>query len=152
MRIMTLMGALLLAAAAAQAGPGPGRGMGRGGCCGGWGAGGAYGARFDDKTLETLKGEVVAVKRVAPMRGMGRGVHLTLKSEKETIEVRLDPAWYLDNQEKVPAKGDAVEVRGSRVDFDGKPALIAVELEDGDMTLKLRDEDGFPLWSGWRRR
>lgn len=149
MSITTLTAALLLAAGAAQAGPGPGRGMGRGG---GWGAGGAYGARFDAKTVETLRGEVVEVKRVAPMRGMGRGIHLLLKSEKETIEVHLGPAWYLDNQEKVPAKGDKVEVRGSRVEFDGKPALIAMELKDGDMTLKLRDEDGFPLWSGWRRR
>lgn len=150
MKTAALAAALLLAAGGARAEAG--RGGSRGACCGGWGAGGSYGARFDAKTIETLTGEVLALTRVSPMKGMGRGVHLTLRTEKETIEVHLGPAWYLDNQEKLPAKGESVEVRGSRVEFDGRPALIATELRDGDMTLRLRDDDGFPLWSGWRRR
>lgn len=150
MKLIALSAALLLMGAAANAGPRPGRGMG-GGCCGGWGAGGAYGARFDAKTVETLAGEVVEVRRTAPMKGMRRGIHLTLKTDKESVPVHLGPAWFLDNQEKLPAKGDKIEVRGSRVEFDGKPAIIAVTLKDGEMTLRLREEDGFPLWSGWRR-
>jgi hypothetical protein len=45
-----------------------------------------------------------------------------------------------------------VEVKGSRVTFEGKPAIIAAEVKKGDEVLKLRDENGFPMWSGWRRR
>lgn len=150
MRMIPWTLALALACGAASgAGPGPGPGVRRGG---GWGAGGDYARRFDPKTVVTLKGRVEAVEKVSPMRGMGPGVHLRLKTEKETLPVHLGPAWYLDNQELELAKGDEVEVRGSRVEFDGKPALVAVEVERDGMVLRLRDEDGFPLWSGWRRR
>jgi hypothetical protein len=45
-----------------------------------------------------------------------------------------------------------IEVRGSRVTFEGKPALIAAEVMKGDGTLRLRDQDGYPAWAGWRRR
>ncbi|MDX6767961.1 MAG: DNA-binding protein [Elusimicrobiota bacterium] len=142
--------AALLAAAGTMGAGMPGRGAMRG--HGGWGPGGDYSRRFDAKTVETVSGEVLAVKKVAPLRGMGKGVHLTLKSEKETLAVHLGPSWYLDNQEFELAKGDKVEVKGSRIEFDGKPALIAVSVVKGDLTLTLRDEEGFPLWSGWRRR
>ena len=142
--------AALLAAAAATGAGMPGRGAMRG--HGGWGAGGDYVRRFDAKTVETVSGEVTAVKKVAPLRGMGKGVHLTLKLEKETLPVHLGPAWYMDNQEFEVEKGDKVEVKGSRVMFEGKPALIAIAVKKGDLTLTLRDEEGFPLWSGWRRR
>jgi hypothetical protein len=45
-----------------------------------------------------------------------------------------------------------VEVKGSRITFEGKPAIIAAEIKKGEETLKLRDENGFPVWSGWRSR
>lgn len=143
--------AALLAAAAATMGAGmPGRGAMRG--YGGWGAGGDYVRRFDAKTVENVSGEVVAVKKVTPMRGMRKGVHLTLKLENETLPVHLGPAWYMDNQEFEVEKGDKVEVRASRVMFEDTPALIAITVKKGDLTLTLRDEEGFPMWSGWRRR
>jgi hypothetical protein len=47
--------------------------------------------------------------------------------------------------------GDVVEVKGSRVTMAGKPALIAAEVKKGDETLRLRDETGVPVWTGWRR-
>ncbi len=146
----TIWAAALLAAAASLGAGMPGRGAMRG--HGGWGPGGDYARRFDAKTLETVSGEVLAVKTVAPLRGMRKGVHLTLKLEKEALSVHLGPAWYLDNQEFEVEKGDKIEVKGSRVLFNDKPALIAVTVKKGDLTLTLRDEDGFPLWSGWRKR
>jgi hypothetical protein len=48
-------------------------------------------------------------------------------------------------------KGDKIEVKGSRVTFAGKPAIIAAEVKKGDNILKLRDENGIPAWAGWRR-
>jgi hypothetical protein len=48
--------------------------------------------------------------------------------------------------------GDKIEVKGSRITFQGKPTIIAAEVKKGEETLKLRDENGFPVWAGWRRR
>jgi hypothetical protein len=119
---------------------------------GGWGPGGAYGRMYDPKTVETISGEVVTVDLQAPMKGMGSGVHLQLKTSKETIVVHLGPAWYIENQDTKIEVKDKIEVKGSRVTFDGKPAIIAAEVRKGDEVLKLRDENGIPYWAGWRRR
>jgi hypothetical protein len=83
---------------------------------------------------------------------MSSGVHLLVKTPKETISVHLGPSWYLDNQETKIDPKDNVEVTGSRITFEGKPAIIAREVKKGDEVLKLRDEHGVPMWAGWRRR
>jgi hypothetical protein len=118
---------------------------------GGWGPGGPYMKAYDPKTVETLSGEVMAVERFTPMKGMGTGVHLTLRTEKETVSVHLGPLFYLENQDVKIAPKDRVEVKGARVTFAGKPAIIAAEVKKGDQVLKLRDENGFPAWAAWRR-
>ena len=46
--------------------------------------------------------------------------------------------------------GDRVDIRGSRVSVEGKPTLIAAEVRKGNETLRLRDDQGLPLWRGWR--
>ena len=46
---------------------------------------------------------------------------------------------------------DRVSIKGSRVTFDGKPAIIAADVKKGDNVLKLRDANGRPVWAGWRR-
>ncbi len=119
---------------------------------GGWGAGGSYSRIYDAKTVETVTGEVVSVGRFTPSKAMGYGIHLVLKSDKETVSVHLGPAWFVENQDTKIEPKDKIEVKGSRVAFEGKPALIAAEVRKGDEVLELRDETGIPLWSGWRRR
>jgi len=47
---------------------------------------------------------------------------------------------------------DKIEVKGSRITFEGKQAIIAAKVKKGKEMLELRNEDGFPVWSGWRRR
>jgi hypothetical protein len=119
---------------------------------GGWGMGGQYGRMYDPKTVETISGEVVSVDEMRPMKGMSSGVHLTVKTGTETISVHLGPAWYIANQDVKISSGDKVSITGSRITFNGKPAIIAAEVKKGDEMLKLRDEGGYPVWSGWRRR
>jgi hypothetical protein len=87
-----------------------------------------------------------------PAKGMGRGIHLLLKTDKETISVHLGPSWFIESQDVKILKGDRIDVRGSRITFDQKPAIIAAEVTKGNEILKLRDDSGFPVWSGWRRR
>ena len=118
---------------------------------GGWGPGGQYARLYDPKTVETISGEVVKVDRITPLRGMSGGVHLVVKTDKEEVSVHLGPLWYLENQDVKIAPKDKVEIKGSRVMVQGKPAIIAAEVKKGDQILKLRDEAGVPAWSGWRR-
>lgn len=142
-------GSLLLTTIASAQPGGPWRW--RGGEGGGWGPGGQYGRLYTPQTVETISGEVVKVERMTPRRGMSGGVHVLLQTATETVSVHLGPRWFLENQDMPLALQDQVEVRGSRITFDGKPAIIAAEVKKGDHTLKLRDEQGIPVWSGWRR-
>jgi hypothetical protein len=119
---------------------------------GGWGPGTPYGRRYDPRTVETISGEVVSLDRFTPNKGMGHGVHAMVKTDKETISVHLGPSWYIENQDVQIAAKDKIEVKGSRITFDGKPAIIAAEVKKGDDVLVLRDASGLPVWSGWRRR
>jgi hypothetical protein len=119
---------------------------------GGWGMGAPYGRMYDTNTVETIRGVVEKIEMITPMRGMSHGVHLLLKTKKETVDVHLGPSWYIENQDVKIMSGDRVEVTGSRVTFRDKPAIIAAEVKKGDEMLRLRDSNGVPVWAGWRRR
>jgi hypothetical protein len=119
---------------------------------GGWGPGTPYNKMYDPKTVETINGEVISVDRITPNKGMAGGVHMNVKTDKETVSVHLGPSWYMENQDVKLELKDKVEVKGSRITFGGKPAIIATEVKKGDEVLKLRDEAGYPVWAGWRRR
>ena len=119
---------------------------------GGWGPHGQYGRMYDPKTIETVRGQVLSIDQVMPRKGMGPGVHLQLKTDTETLSVHLGPSWYLEHQDMQIAAKDTIEVKGSRITFDGKPTLIAAEVRKGDEMLVLRDANGVPMWAGSRRR
>src|ERR1043165_4714483 len=80
----------------------------------GWAVDGNYGRLFDPKTVVTIHGTIASLTEVTPMRGMGMGVHLMLKTEAETVDVHLGPVWYLESQDADLKAGDTIEVRGSR--------------------------------------
>jgi hypothetical protein len=92
---------------------------------GGWGLGGNYQKMYNPATVETVSGEVVAVYRITPMKGMSAGMHIQLKTDKETLSVHFGPAWYMDRLDAQIAKGDSIEIKGSRVTVAGKPVIIA---------------------------
>jgi hypothetical protein len=119
---------------------------------GNWGPGAQYSRLYNPQTMETISGEVASVDTITPIKGMSSGVHLMVKTDKETISVHLGPAWYIQRQDMKIVSGDKVEIKGSKITFQGKPAIIATEVKKGDELLKLRDDNGFPVWSGWRRR
>ncbi|HUI25567.1 MAG TPA: DNA-binding protein [Candidatus Kryptonia bacterium] len=108
---------------------------------------------YDPKTVETISGQVVSVERIAGKGGgRGQGVHLTVKTDKGKIAVHLGPSWYLEKQGITFSAHDQVEVHGSRVTYDGKPAVIAASITKGEQTLTLRDAQGLPQWRGQGRR
>ncbi len=118
---------------------------------GGWGPGTPYNRMYDPAKVETISGTVESVGTAVPMKGMYAAVALTVKTDKETISVHLGPEWYIERLDTKIAKGDAIEVKGSRVTFGDKPAIIASEVKKGDNILVLRDSTGIPVWAGWRR-
>jgi hypothetical protein len=64
----------------------------------------------------------------------------------------LGPEWYIAAQDARIDPKDSIEVRGSRITFEGKPAIIAARIKKGAEELVLRGDRGFPAWAGWRRR
>ncbi len=137
---------MLLGASAAFAQPWKGwRGSG------GWGMGSQYSRMYNPATVETVSGTVETVNKVTPMKGMHSGIHIVVKTDKESIDVHLGPEWYIERLDTKIEKGDKVEVKGSRVTISGKSAMIAAEVKKGDNTLVLRDSAGIPAWAGWRR-
>lgn len=146
--VATVMAAILVISLASSSFAAPWQG-GRG--SGGWGMGGPYQRIYNPATVETVTGEVTAVDKVAPMKKMGAGIHLQLKTDKETVAVHLGPSWFIERLDAQIQKGDSIEVKGSRVSLAGKPALIAAEVKKGDALLKLRDDNGVPAWAGWRK-
>jgi hypothetical protein len=71
-----------------------------------------------------------------------------LKTAKETLQVVLGPAWYIENQGLHLAPKDKVEIRGSRTSYEGRAMLIAGEVKKGGEILKLRNDAGVPVWAG----
>jgi hypothetical protein len=111
------------------------------------GSGAGYDRMYDPKTVETVSGEVVSVDQITD-RGLGYGASLTLKTDKEIILVYLGPGWFLEKQGLTFAPQDQVEITGSQITFQGKPAIIAAQVKKGDKSLKLRDPAGIPAWAG----
>ncbi|MBZ0157050.1 MAG: DNA-binding protein [Alphaproteobacteria bacterium] len=115
-----------------------------------WGRGSKYQRMYDPAHVETIHGTITAIERIVPMEGMSGGIHLLVKTDGGTLPVHLGPVWYIERLDIKLAKGDKVEVRGSRVTMAGKPTIVASEVKRGDTVLMLRDENGVPVWSGWR--
>jgi hypothetical protein len=76
--------------------------MWRGG--GGWGPGTSYARMYNPQTVETITGEVVSVDKIMPMKGMSYGVHIVVKTDKETIPVHLGPGWYIESAPQAHGK------------------------------------------------
>jgi hypothetical protein len=122
--------------------PGPAAAQGMGG------QGMGMGRMYDPKTVETLSGEIVAIKAAqSGMPGVANRVTLDLKTAKETVAVYLGPEDYYQKQNVKLAQGDKVEIKGSRVTMGGHPVIIPNYVKKGDQVLKLWDDQGMPPWS-----
>jgi hypothetical protein len=105
---------------------------------------------YDPATETTLKGTVEAVTQ--PTRGRMMGTHLTIKVGDQTQEIMLGPAKFIASKEFSFAKGDSIEVTGSKVTQGGTPYVIAREVIKDGTTLALRDKSGTPQWAGMMGR
>jgi hypothetical protein len=115
-------------------GPGPAKGM----------------RNYDSNAEITAKGTVEEVLQVQG-KGSWGGMHVILKAETENLEVHLGPSSYISQKQFSFAKGDQIEVLGSKVKLGTKDVLIAREVTKDGRTLVLRNSQGIPVWSGRRR-
>ena len=129
-QISIAMAILLSAVMSSAQGPGPHKGM----------------RMYNPATETTLKGSIDAVTEGA--RGQMRGTHLTVKTAEGAREVMLGPSQFIASKDFYFAKGDSIEVSGSKVTMGGTEYVIARELVKAGKTLTLRDKTGTPEWAG----
>jgi hypothetical protein len=70
-----------------------------------------------------------------------------LQSGSETVDVYVGPSDFVKRFDVVFTQGDAIEVVGSKVKFDGAAVVLAREVRRGSITLVLRDNRGMPFWN-----
>ena len=124
--VAILFGALLVSAQS----PGPPKGM----------------RMYDPATETTLDGTIESVTQGT--RGQMMGTHVTLKTAEGTREVMLGPTQFIASKHFAFAKGESVEVTGSRVTMGGSEYVVAREVVKDGKTLTLRDKAGTPEWAG----
>jgi len=102
---------------------------------------------YDSSSQQTLEGNVVETKDYhCPVSGT-LGSHITIKANNgDLVEVHMAPASFMKQYEIMIRKGDRVTVIGSRIIFEGKPALVAKSVILGNDTYNFRDGKGRPLW------
>ncbi|MBZ5610339.1 MAG: hypothetical protein LAP38_18915 [Acidobacteriia bacterium] len=100
---------------------------------------------YDPSTEKTITGQIQDVQQT--QRGRMQGTHLTVKTESETVDVRLGPSDFIQNQGFTFAKGDTVEIVGSIVKVAGADVMIAKEVTKDGKKLTLRDSAGRPMWA-----
>lgn len=101
---------------------------------------------YDSKTEMTISGVIQEVKQV-PGPGRSNGLHLVLKNDAASYEVHVGPTWYLSQKNYTFAKGEQIEVTGSKVICQGSDIVVARQVKKDGNAWMLRDEKGIPLWS-----
>jgi hypothetical protein len=101
---------------------------------------------YDLKTVETIEGKVLSIEKTTPPKRRGYWIDVMLQTEKETIAVQLGPAWFIDKQVPRIEPNDTITVTGSRVTMDGRLTIVAADVAKGSELLKLREDNGIPVW------
>jgi hypothetical protein len=106
--------------------------------------------RYDAGTSTDSMVVVADVKEVAAGNPLD-GLHLIVRPESargnsETTDVYLAPDDYMKDFGCHFAKGDRIQVKGSKVKFNGGSVVLAREVRLESTTVYLRDEQGVPYW------
>jgi DNA/RNA endonuclease YhcR with UshA esterase domain len=102
---------------------------------------------YDPAQEVRVKGEILEVKNYdCPISGT-MGAHLALQTAEGVVEVHLGPAAYLSEYQMSFAKGDKVEILGTKVTFHDAPALLARQVTREQCEYFFRDAKGRPLWA-----
>jgi hypothetical protein len=106
--------------------------------------------RYETATNIDVMVVVTETKEVPAGSPLG-GYHLLVrpessKADAETTDVYLAPADFLKDFDCHFSKGDRVQVKGSKVKFNGSSVVLAREVRLNSTTVYLRDDRGAPYW------
>jgi hypothetical protein len=96
----------------------------------------------------SISGTVAEIEYEQHQCGAGSGTHLELKTAGGSYQVHVGPTAFLYNQNFRIAKGDTLEITGSKVKMDGEDVVLPREITREGKKLTLRDRDGHPAWAG----
>jgi len=99
---------------------------------------------YDPSTVIRISGTIQDVRETTTTATLN-GIHVMLK-DRRVIEVYLGPAAFLKTFSMKFAKGDDIQVTGSKVRFAGADLLLARQVRKDNDILVLRDENGKPYW------
>ncbi len=102
---------------------------------------------YDQSNVTTFTGTVQSVDTLTGRGGNFQMIMLTVKVKSGTERVHVGPVSFIEKEKFSFKTGDAVEVTGSKVDFNGSDVIMAAKVKDGGKELTLRDESGRPLWA-----
>jgi len=101
---------------------------------------------YDTTTVTTIKGTITSVDSQETPRGNMYMVRLTVHDKTGNSNVMVGPSSYLNEQGISFAKGESVQVTGSKVQFNDNEFIIAAQIVAKGKTIKLRDDSGRPVW------
>ena len=105
------------------------------------------GPKYDLANEVKLSGSVEEVKVMGDHEP--KETHIVIKSDKGLVELCLCPAKFLTEMDIKFAKGDKLQVTGSKATeaVDGTEVILVREIVRGDDTLVFRDKNGGPVWT-----
>lgn len=102
--------------------------------------------RYDPATEISVLATITDVREV-PRGNPLSGIHLTVKSGSQVLDVHLGPAAFIKQFEIRFSKGDEVRLIGSMVKTgNGIHTLLAREVRKDQATLSCRRANGQPNW------
>jgi len=104
---------------------------------------------FDPQNVTMLTGTVQEIGMFdEPQLGI-QGRKLTITTQDgQTVVVHAGPSQFLEQQGLTLQKNDQVQVRGSFAQINGQTVFIASDIRTRQNTVKLRNQQGVPVWRG----
>jgi hypothetical protein len=101
---------------------------------------------YDPATMVDVLAVVTDIREI-PRGSPLAGIHLILKEESGVLDAYLGPKDFVKQFEITFAKGDEVQVIGSKVKTAGGAyVVLAREVRKGETTLYCRRKKGEPNW------
>ncbi len=101
---------------------------------------------YDPRYIKSTTGTIIKIGRI-PSDYSYHGVKLIFSNNNLRETIYLGPVWFISKQDFSLNVGYTMTIIGARAVFDNKQILIAKELIQGNRILRLRDDEGHPLWN-----
>jgi hypothetical protein len=93
---------------------------------------------YDFRSKTRIGGEILSVDDLRADDAAFSGLHVTLRVNQGQVSVHLGPKEFFESNVMAFAVGDSLEITGYTSTYQGKPAILATELEKGGRELRLR--------------